>query len=165
MSVNRIVRSFLGYLIPVAVVSGLLYWYYRVPPSLQSDEIKIVVEDQVVPLKNLENGPLLVNFYASWCGPCMNELPSLSRAHGMGVFRVIGVTDDGPELITKVAERYRVDYPLYRLDRSLDDYGVHSIPTSYLINSNGEIVLSINGVREWDSDEFQQMAIELLEVP
>jgi thiol-disulfide isomerase/thioredoxin len=155
-------RSFLSYLLVFAVVGGGLYWYYRVPPSLESTEIMVETPSGIRALNELEEGALLVNFYASWCGPCMQEIPALKRANALGNFKVVGVTDDAPEAIAKVAQRFGVSYPLYRLDRTLDDYGVHSIPTSYLINAEGEVVLSINGVREWDSPEFQRTALELL---
>lgn len=155
-------RRFLSYLIVFALVGGGLYWYYRVPPSLASTEIRVETEAGTQALTDIEEGALLVNFYASWCGPCMQEIPALMRANTMGNFKVVGVTDDAPEAIAKVAQRFGVSYPLYRLDRTLDDYGVHSIPTSYLINANGEVVMSINGVREWDSPEFQRTALEVL---
>ena len=155
-------RSFLSYLLVFAVVGGGLYWYYRVPPSLESTEIMVETPSGNRALNELEEGALLVNFYASWCGPCMQEIPALMRANALGNFKVVGVTDDAPEALAKVAQRFGVSYPLYRLDRTLDDYGVHSIPTSYLINADGEVVLSINGVREWDSPEFQRTALELL---
>jgi thiol-disulfide isomerase/thioredoxin len=155
-------RSFLSYLLVFAVVGGGLYWYYRVPPSLESTEIMVETPSGIRALNELEEGALLVNFYASWCGPCMQEIPALMRANAMGNFKVVGVTDDAPEALAKVAQRFGVSYPLYRLDRTLDDYGVHSIPTSYLINADGEVVLSINGVREWDSPEFQRTALEVL---
>lgn len=155
-------RSFLSYLLVFAVVGGGLYWYYRVPPSLESTEIMVETPSGTRALTELHEGAMLVNFYASWCGPCMQEIPALMRANAMGNFKVVGVTDDAPEAIAKVAQRFGVSYPLYRLDRTLDDYGVHSIPTSYLINAEGEVVLSINGVREWDSPEFQRTALEVL---
>ncbi|MGF1565147.1 MAG: TlpA family protein disulfide reductase [Flavobacteriales bacterium] len=155
-------RSFLSYLFVFAVVGGGLYWHYRVPPSLESTEIMVETPSGIRALNELEEGALLVNFYASWCGPCMQEIPVLKRANALGNFKVVGVTDDASEAIAEVAQRFGVSYPLYRLDRTLDDYGVHSIPTSYLINAEGEVVLSINGVREWDSPEFQRTALELL---
>ncbi len=155
-------RSIFGYLIVFAIVSGLLYWYYRVPPALESSAINVMVDGKAQALTDREDGPLLVNFYASWCGPCMQEIPALMRANALGNFKVAGVTDDTDDAIAKVAARFGVSYPLYRLDRTLDDYGVHSIPTSYLINANGEVVMSINGVREWDSPAFQQTALDAL---
>lgn len=155
-------RSFFTYLLVFALVAGGLYWYYRVPPSLESTEIRVETAKGTQALTELEDGPLLVNFYASWCGPCMQEIPALMRANALGNFTVVGVTDDAPEAIAKVAQRFGVSYPLYRLDRTIDDYGVHSIPTSYLINAKGEVVMSINGVREWDSPAFQDTVREIL---
>lgn len=155
-------RSFFGYLIAFAIAGGALYWYYRVPPTIESAELKVETSSGIRALTELEKGALLVNFYASWCGPCMQEIPALMRANALGNFKVVGVTDDAPSAIAKLAQRYSVNYPLYRLDRTMKDYGVHSIPTTYLINAQGEVVLSINGVREWDSPDFQKTAIELL---
>lgn len=135
------------------------FWRYKVPPSIQHNEIKIELENgSLQSLSDLHEGPLLVNFYASWCGPCMKEMESLQRAHDQEQFTVIGLTDDPFEKIEAVRAHYKLSFPLYKLSGSLKDEGIYSIPTSYLIGSDGEVLESMIGPQEWDSDKFMNKA-------
>ena len=102
----------------------------------------------------LHEGPILLNFYASWCGPCMQEIPDLNKAHQIGLFTVVGVTDDTPDILARTIDRYGIAYPAYQLESKLKDYGVYTIPTTYLIDNNGVVVESMTDPRDWDSEEF-----------
>lgn len=133
-------------------------WRYRIPPSIEFPEVKVQTSEGLRSLHELAEGPVLINFYASWCGPCMNEMPSLNQAHNSGVFKVIGVTDDTPDRIAKVSEHFNLDFPLYELEKSLKDYGVYTIPTSYLLDENGDVVASMTNPEKWHSDEFLNKA-------
>lgn len=164
MKVSRVtVKSLLGYVLPVAAVAAVWFWYYRVPPKLEMNAIAVIsVQGDTVAVSRLHDGALLVNFYASWCGHCLSELPALQRAHELGVYTVVGVTDDSDAQIAAIRERYGIHFPLYRLEHSIRHYGVISLPTSYLINDQGEVVSSITGTRQWDSDTFMNKMKALL---
>lgn len=135
------------------------FWRYKVPPSIDYSEIRVELEDgRLTALSDLHDGPLLVNFYASWCGPCMSEMQSLQRAHEQGRFTVIGLTDDPIEKVEAVRAHYKLSFPLHRLSGSLKDQGIYSIPTTYLLGSDGEVLESMIGPQEWDSEEFMNKA-------
>lgn len=146
------------YLLIGLVLIAFYVWRYRIPPSIEFPEVNVQTQNGLQPLESLAEGPVLINFYASWCGPCMNEMPSLNQAHRSGVFTVIAVTDDTPDRIAKVREHYKLDFPLYQLENSLKDYGVYTIPTSYLLNENGNVVASMTNPENWHSDEFLNKA-------
>jgi peroxiredoxin len=92
----------------------------------------------------------------------MQELPELEAAHKSGVYTVVGVTDDTPAQIEAVRRKYELSFPLYQLEEPIRKHGVHSLPTSYLINASGEVVLSITGTREWNSAHFMNKVDALL---
>lgn len=133
-------------------------WRYRIPPSIEPIEIEVITDSGMKDVLSMHDGPVLLNFYASWCGPCMREIPDLNNANAEGLFTVIGVTDDTQEIIKNTRNRFKVQYPLYKLDKPLKEYGVYTIPTTYLISAEGEILESYTDPRDWDSDTFLNKA-------
>lgn len=147
----------------LAVIGGLYYWRYRIPPNLEHTEIKVEnASGGFSAVTDLYDGPILVNFYASWCGHCMQELPVLNKAHSKGQFTVVGVTDDSADKIEAVQNRYSVGFPLLKLENKIKDYGVYSLPTSFLFDANGALLLSKTGPHDWDSEDFMNKVSDLL---
>lgn len=89
--------------------------------------------------------PVLINFFASWCLPCREEMPVLVRmAHEYGAKGVVflGVAvDDTEEKMKDFIVRYEVDFPV-GLDQTAEiqkSYGLYGIPTTYFIDKQGVI--------------------------
>lgn len=89
---------------------------------------------------------VLVNFWASWCGPCKTEAPLLNRVQRMLEAEggtVIGVTvDDTREDSAKFVADHDIDFPIYRdPDRTLNKaFALKGVPESFLIDPQGRIV-------------------------
>ncbi len=95
---------------------------------------------------------LLITFFATWCPPCMQEIPDLIKLHakyGSQGFSVIGLSVDesGPKVVKELIEKRSINYPVLMADgataRSFG--GVVGIPTSFLVNSKGTIVKKYPG--------------------
>lgn len=104
---------------------------------------------------------LLVNFWATWCAPCIRELPSLARLQaqkGGRNFTVLAVSADlkGASVAKPFLKRHGLEkLPLY-LDPEMAfarAFGVKSLPTTILIDKKGNVVGSLAGLAEWDSAE------------
>jgi cytochrome c biogenesis protein CcmG, thiol:disulfide interchange protein DsbE len=115
--------------------------------------------DRLVSLDELSGRPLLLNFWASWCGPCVDEAPMLRRAEETFGRRVtfvgIDIRDSEPEAIEFV-ERHGLDY-LHLRDEDLaiyDDFGLTGQPESFLIDADGTIVEHIAGPFTSQDDLF-----------
>ena len=110
---------------------------------------------------------ILLNFWATWCAPCVAEMPALERLqiHFEGQsFRVLAVSLDrqGGQKVMPFLERLGLD----RLEILLDPRGrlsrevvVSGLPTTFLIDQNGQILGGLQGAAEWDSE----VAIALIE--
>jgi peroxiredoxin len=153
------VRKFLSYAIPFVILAGWYYFRYHVAPEIEDQGIRVYNEQgDLTSVSTLQNGPVLLNFYAAWCGHCMQEMEALERAHQRQQFTVIGLTDDTPDKIQQVRARFNLTFPIYQLEHTIKDYDVHSLPTSYLLNADGRVVQSLIGPENWDSDAFMNKA-------
>lgn len=92
--------------------------------------------------------PLLVNFWASWCAPCVQEMPELSELaakDGGKSFNVIGIGIDSPTNLAQFAQKTKVSYPLYVGGMSATDLarGLGNanggLPYTVLIGADGQV--------------------------
>ncbi|NCC86796.1 MAG: redoxin domain-containing protein [Clostridia bacterium] len=110
--------------------------------------------DQISLTSLFEGKPTIVNFWASWCGPCKSEMPEFQSVYeSMGDevnFVMINLTDNFRET-QKNAEKFIGDneytFPVY-FDKDMDasdNYAIYSIPTTLFINADGKIVNTHSG--------------------
>jgi len=119
-------------------------------------------------LSDLRNRAVVVDFWATWCGPCRASMPHLStmqtRYEKQGL-TVIGlsVDENGPQGVRRIASQWGVKFPLAMAnDDVLDAYGpIRSIPTTFFINRNGAIVRRVVGYI--DGETMEGYVKEILE--
>lgn len=103
-------------------------------------------------VKDARGKPLVINFWASWCGPCEDEVPVLMHLYKkhQGQFQLYGVdmtSTDTMGAMKAFVRDHHVDYPIL-LDKKgevADLYDVSAYPTTYLVNQDGLIVKEIKG--------------------
>ncbi len=106
-------------------------------------------------IRSLEGKVVLLNFWATWCGPCRMEIPELNemqKKYGEDDFIILGISiSDTKKALDDFVKYYEVEYPLLygnpkEIEKVLIDYGgIFSVPTSILINKKGEKIFSYPG--------------------
>lgn len=120
-------------------------------------------------LSKFKGGPVLVNLWASWCAPCIKELPTLQKleeSHNVdGALGVIAVSQDmAPQGSVEVflAERDLGRFAAFHdADMKLTDaLGIHIMPTTILYDAQGKEVWRFVGDLDWTSDEAKKLLAE-----
>lgn len=160
-------RSSLALVIAAIVVAGMLYVGFhaarRSGPSRSASITKSTVapdftlqslDGQNMRLSDLRGKAVLLNFWATWCGPCKIEMPwfvELQNQYGPQGLQVVGVAmdDSGKDDIAKFAKNMGVNYPVLLGKEAVGDAygGVPALPETFFIGRDGKIVDKIIGLK------------------
>jgi thiol-disulfide isomerase/thioredoxin len=114
-------------------------------------------------LSDYRGKPLIINVWASWCGPCraeMGSLERLSRRNGDRQFVVIGIsTDDYADAARAFLNRSPTGFSHFIDSRLMLEnmLGASQIPLTILVDAQGRVLGKYSGAREWDSPEALQL--------
>jgi thiol-disulfide isomerase/thioredoxin len=141
-------------------VAFILFFYfkYRVAPDLGLEELKLrTLEGEVVNTGQYKGKAVFLNFWQTWCGPCVHELASIEEARRLTdstkiVF--IAVTDEDPGKIIPFRDFGNYKFHFLTSDRKMPDLGINAFPTTYLIDRSGRIILTKIGAADWSSPEM-----------
>ncbi len=124
----------------------------RAAVKMPSFALPDAANGKVVKSDEYRGKALLVTFFATWCPPCRQEIPALKKLHeelGPKGFSVVALSVDegGPKVVNKLIKQEKINYPVLMADRSTasDFGGIAGIPTSFLINKQGNVVKKYPG--------------------
>ncbi len=119
-----------------------------------------------IDLESLRGRPVLLTFWASWCGPCRQELPELEKLAGdlaeTGFVLITVNMDQSPAMGERFLQKYDIDVPAYRMNpRDLAQLGVQALPTNVLLDREGRPVQIFRGYSPEVPAEIRRLVIAM----
>ena len=149
-------RKRVTFLLPVAIalMAGMLLFVQSTGAATKMPAFSLenVITGEEVNSETFAGKSLLITFFATWCPPCIQEIPNLIEVHdefGPERFSVVGLSVDqeGSKVVKRLVEKKSINYPVMMADkRTTRDFGgVYGIPTSFLVNGKGNVVKKYTG--------------------
>lgn len=135
------------------------------PPKPAPDTAFLNDAGKEVTLADFRGRVVLLNFWATWCEPCVRELPSLDRLQGaMGGddFTVLAVNENraGAEAAKPFMKKLGLKRLTVNVDRKMAlarALGLRGMPATYLIGRDGKVLGSLTGIAEWDEADAKAL--------
>lgn len=117
-------------------------------------------------LSDLKGKVVFINFWATWCPPCIEEMPAMQKVHAfMPRDRFIMLTilnNDQPALADSFLARIGATFPVLidPQNQTASQYGLTGVPETYIIDKQGVLREKFIGGVRWDAPEAMQMLVE-----
>ncbi|MEM7565188.1 MAG: TlpA disulfide reductase family protein [Pseudomonadota bacterium] len=156
----------LGVVAVVSMFAGImLFQVYQPTPQSQTVHSEQQLALAAIPLESLNHESsiindwksqvLVVNFWAPWCAPCREEIPTLrkiSSEYPQDKVVILGIALDGEEAVRQFAAEYEINYPLFLAGNRIPMYNAAfgnpsgSLPFTAIINQDQQIIYKHNGI-------------------
>jgi cytochrome c biogenesis protein CcmG, thiol:disulfide interchange protein DsbE len=155
------------------LLGGLVYAIYAgihqrvVVDGDTSPDFSITADNgRVVSMPHFNGKILVLNFWATWCGPCVEETPSLSRfaqQYGDKGVVVLGISvDQSDKAYRKFLDKYKPAFLTVRERKLHEDFGTYMWPETYIIGADGKVIKKIAQPIDWMESNTTQFFDGLL---
>ena len=131
----------------ISILLGLLFYNYFIKVAdIDLNSIEIVdLNNQKIDMSIYKDKPLVINFWATWCQPCIEELPyfEIVKKQNEGKINFLFVSDDELSKIIKFQERKKFNLQFVQ-SKYLNKLGINIRPTTYFFHKNGILESSVS---------------------
>ncbi|WP_348672714.1 TlpA disulfide reductase family protein [uncultured Abyssibacter sp.] len=163
------IRMLTGALMIAATFAAQAVEIGQVAPETRGQRL---LYEQSLDIKELRGKTVLLDFWASWCGPCKQSLPMLDQmrtdlvaAGYPDMFEIVAVNlDEDPDAAKKFLKRYPVGYPVISDPEAelATLYKIPTMPTSFLIDPQGVVVWRHEGFRASELSEIRRRLVQTM---
>lgn len=121
------------------------------------------LEGRELDLSALTGKRVFVNFWATWCKPCLAEMPSIDHATELLADKnviFIAASDEKLERIENFKQKSGYRFDILSTGADLSTLGVFALPATFIFDEQGELVYKEAGAREWDSEESLELIMK-----
>lgn len=123
------------------------------------------LSNQLVNLNTFDNKVIVINFWATWCPPCVAEMPSLQKLYDQYKDEVIFlyIANDKKEKVEHFLTDHHFSFPVFfELSPTPPELVSSSIPTTFILSKEGRIVIDKRGAANWDSETIHLILDKLI---
>jgi thiol-disulfide isomerase/thioredoxin len=123
------------------------------------------LEGKAFNFTSTKNKVVLINFWATWCAPCIAEMPSLEKLHNDYKDKIVFlfVSNEGSEKVSKFITKKGYTFDVYKpLTQYPETFNVSSIPRTFLIDKEGNIIIDKTGASNWNSKKVRTVIDQLI---
>ncbi|WP_040516897.1 TlpA family protein disulfide reductase [Gracilimonas tropica] len=121
----------------------------------------LTINGEEASLSEFEGKTIFMNFWATWCPPCIAEMPNIQRLYDdvkedESIVFVMASLDRDPQKAWDFVHRKEFTFPVYSVIAKPRVYDASVVPTTYVISPQGEIVMKHQGMARYDTDSFKE---------
>mgnify|MGYP006109180267 FL=1 len=125
--------------------------------SMQLKTSFVDLKNKKVDLTSYKGKKIIINYWATWCKPCIMEMPGLTRAEEILKnynYTFLLVSDERISKISKFKNDKKYNFNFLKSVGSNESLGIYSLPTAYIFNEKGIKIETIVGTIVWDSEQM-----------
>lgn len=120
----------------------------------------LTIDGDRIYLSEFEGKTIFMNLWATWCPPCIAEMPNIQRLYDdiddENIVFVMASLDQDPQKAWDFVKRKEFTFPVYSVIAKPRVYDSSVVPTTYVISPQGDIVMEHQGMAKYDTDEFKE---------
>tara|TARA_B100000427_G_scaffold229638_1_gene192860 strand:+ start:3610 stop:4143 length:534 start_codon:yes stop_codon:yes gene_type:complete len=174
ITIKQLINTFLVVLLTVSSAGFLYFTFYDTPSqaleqTVDFDSNELLIESihgEPINFNSFSSKVIVVNFWATWCGPCLIEIPaliSLQQTYASDDLQIVGISvDDSADSVKAFSKKMSFNYPIamssYRIKKKFG--GIYSIPTTFILDNTLTIKHKLQGYHS--KNTLESIIISLL---